>query len=350
MIHAILNQASPDARMPARGVDVASHPRPGIEATLVADTLEDAIALAKRALGPEALIVSSRHLERAGRGPKVEVCAVLGDVAPLPLPAPTQVPAPAPARVHSLLERLLRDNDVPATEARDLALWERTTARTLAQLRAALVQLFRERVGFDDRTASSRIIALVGPTGVGKTTTIAKLAAHDALVLGKRVALVSMDDYRLAGAEQLARFGELMDVPCTVAPDAAALAYEISRLGRVDRIYVDTPGRSPRSHTAHAHLAGALSGVGASSFLCVSAATRSQELLAILGHHDDLELRAIVVTKLDEAELAGAALTAALRTGLPLSHFATGQRVPEDIEVASPERLASLFLGEEVGR
>lgn len=326
--------------------------QPALEATFVADSVDDAIALAKRALGPDALIVHSRRIEREGRRARFEIRAAVGDVDPASLFAredagPTAVEAP---RTTTLLERLLRDNDVPTEDARNLALTEKRPSRSLAEVRAALVRLLRERVGWGDRTANARVIAVVGPTGVGKTTTIAKLAARDALVHHRRVALISADDYRLGGADQLARFAELMDVPFAVASDPASLVSALSRFMLADRIYIDTAGRSPRSPGAHAQLAAMLASAGAATLLCLSAATRSQELLAILAQHAGFEPQAIVTTKLDEAELVGAPLVAALRTGLPLAHFATGQRVPEDLEGASAERLASLLLGEQVVR
>jgi flagellar biosynthesis GTPase FlhF len=333
------------------------HPTPRerrgtLEATFVADSLEDAVSLAKRALGPDAMIVRSRRIDRDGKRPRFEICAAVGDVDPASLlvgeaagPVPFETP-----RATTLLERLLRDNDIPAEDARNLALTEKRPSRSLSEVRAALVRLLREQVGWGDPTARSRIIAVVGPTGVGKTTTIAKLAARDALVHHRRVALVSADDYRLGGADQLARFAELMDVPFAVASDPASLVNALSRFALADRIYVDTAGRSPRSPGGHAQLAAMLSSAGAATLLGLSAATRSQELLGILAQHAGFEPRAIITTKLDEAELVGAPLLAALRTGLPLAHFATGQRVPEDLELASPERLASLLLGEQVTR
>ncbi|MBN8617038.1 MAG: flagellar biosynthesis protein FlhF, partial [Deltaproteobacteria bacterium] len=125
-------------------------------------------------------------------------------------------------------------------------------------------------------------------------------------------------------------------------------AATLGRFAFADRVYIDTAGRSPRGPDAHAPLAATLTSAGAAPLLCLSAATRSHELLTILAQHASFEPQAIVTTKLDEAELVGAPLVAALRTGLPLSYFATGQRVPEDLEGASPDRLASLLLGERV--
>lgn len=329
---------------------LGSQRSPSLEATFVADLLDEAMALAKRALGPEAMIVSSRRIDRPGRPARFEVRAAVGtfdDDGLAPPPSGDRITGVVP-RTTTLLERVLRDNDVPAAFARDLALAEGRPARSLAELRTTITRILRERVGFGDRTASARVVAVVGPTGVGKTTTIAKLAARDALVSRRRVALISADDYRIGGADQLARFAELMDVPFGVANDGPSLAAALARFAMADRVYIDTAGRSPRSSAAVTQLASALTGTSAATMLCVSASTRSQELLKVLTQHASLAPSAIVVTKLDEAELVGGALLAALGSGAPLAHFATGQRVPEDIEAATAERLAGLLLGEEV--
>lgn len=323
-----------------------------VEAVFSARDLEHAMALVKRSLGPDALIVSSRRVERPGVTPRFEVRATLG-AAPGEASTLESVEADASDRVSqvlprtpTLLERVLVDNDVPALFARELASIEPRPARSLAELRTSLVAILRARIGFGDRTAGARIVGLCGPTGVGKTTTIAKLAARDALVNRRRVVLISMDDYRVGGADQLARFAELMDVPFAVATDATSLDAAIARYPFADRVYVDTAGRSPRDTSAIDRTATTLSAVGAATLIALPASVRSAELSKILAQHAGLAPRGIVMTKLDEAELVGGALSAALASGLPLVHFATGQRVPEDLEPASAERLASMLLGE----
>jgi flagellar biosynthesis protein FlhF len=332
----------------------AAATKPDVEATFAAQDLEQAMALAKRALGPDALIVSSRRVERVGKPPRFEVRATLGQP-PDPTYEPSahesgeRITAVVPRNI-TLLERVLRDNDVPSQFARELAEQEGRPARSLAELRTTLVRILRARVGFGDRTAQARIIALAGPTGVGKTTTIAKLAARDALVNRRKVALISCDDYRVGGADQLARFAELMDVPFAAASDAASLANAVAWAPFAERIYIDTAGRSPRDIEAMQQMASALASVGAAVMLCVPASVRSQELGRVLQQHAPLGPHALSITKLDEAELVGGALVGALASGLPLAFFANGQRVPEDLEPATAERLAAMLLGEEAAR
>ncbi len=324
-----------------------------LEATFSARDLDQAMALAKRALGPDALIVSSRRIDVPGRPTRFEVHATLGGMPEMSAPAiapdagDARLSAVLP-RVPSLLERVLRDNDVPAGFAREIAEQEGRPARSLAELRTSLCAILRARVGFGDRTASARIVALVGPTGVGKTTTIAKLAARDALLHRRRVVLVSMDDYRVGGADQLASFADLIGVPFAAASDPASLAQVLAAYAWADRIYVDTAGRSPRDHAAMERMAQTLASAGAAVALAIPANARSTELGKILQQHAPLAPCALVVTKLDEAELVGGALLAALSSQMPIAHFTTGQRVPEDIEAASAEKLTSFLLGEGV--
>jgi len=249
-------------------------------------------------------------------------------------------------RQQTLIERVLRENDVSPIHARELADLETRPARSLAELRLSIVTILRSRVGFGDRTAAARVVALAGPTGVGKTTTIAKLAARDALVHRRRVVLISMDDYRIGGADQLAKFAELMDVPFAVASDPASLVATIARFPFADRIYVDTAGRSPRDADAIVKTAAALASVSAAVALVLPACIRTQELTKVLQQHAPLSPCSLIITKLDEAEVVGGVLVAPLASGMPLAYFATGQRVPEDLEAASAEKLASLLLGE----
>lgn len=323
----------------------------GVEATFSAQDLAQAMALAKRALGPDALVVSSRRVDREGLPPRFEVRATLGAPAAEP-PIETspeesgeRITAVLP-RTATLLERILRDNDVPALFARELAELETRPSRSLAEVRTSITAILRARVGFGDRTAASRVVALAGPTGVGKTTTIAKLAARDALIHRRRVALISTDDYRVGGADQLARFAELIGVPFSVAKDGRSLAAAVTEHPFADRIYVDTAGRSPHDLEAIARSGAMLGAVSAAVLLAIPANVRSQELARMLAQHAPLVPSGLVVTKIDEAELFGGAVLAPLASRLPLVHFTNGQRVPEDIEIATAERLASLLLGE----
>jgi flagellar biosynthesis protein FlhF len=196
----------------------------------------------------------------------------------------------------------------------------------------------------------ARVVALVGPTGVGKTTTVAKLAAISSLVDRRRTALVCLDQYRVGASDQLARYADLIGIPMECANDAHSVARALRRLADAERIYIDTSGRSPRDALGLAQTAEALRGASepVEVHMCVAAATREVELCAMLDHFGVNAPSRVLVTKLDEAVHCGGALAAYVHSGLPLSYLTTGQRVPEDIEVASAEALAGVMCGEEV--
>ncbi len=189
------------------------------------------------------------------------------------------------------------------------------------------------------------VLALVGPTGVGKTTTVAKIAARALLESKKRVALLTVDTYRIGACDQLARYGEIMGVPVLVARDRAELLRAHERVQDADLVLVDTAGRSsPEDVARQADLVRALPKV--QLHLVVSAATGALELAAVAERYRALRPDRIAFSKLDEAAGAGAVLSAAVRIGRPVSCVANGQRVPEDLHAFSAAELMDLVLPE----
>lgn len=197
------------------------------------------------------------------------------------------------------------------------------------------------------RKDSPRIIALVGPTGVGKTTTTAKLAAHYAMHKGANVALITIDNFRVGAVEQLKTYSRIMDIPIDVAntPDELKRCVETHR--DKDLILIDTAGRSPKDQEKLEELKSFLdSAHGVEIHLCLSATTKDKELDDIVGRFSGLSVSRVLFTKLDESETLGCIVNTHVRHKLPLSYFTNGQMVPEDIVVASPRRLANLILRE----
>lgn len=191
---------------------------------------------------------------------------------------------------------------------------------------------------------------LVGPTGVGKTTTLAKLAARAALIDDENVVLVTADDYRVGGIEQLQRYAGLIGVPFEIASSRTQLERVLAKYPSADRFLVDTAGRSPRDRGAIREMGRTWRDLSSrpSIELCVAAATRHGELRDVLECYGALDPGTLTVTKLDEAIHFGGVVSAPFESGLPLAFFTTGQRVPEDIEAASADRLAGALCGEEV--
>ncbi|MBI5509019.1 MAG: flagellar biosynthesis protein FlhF [Deltaproteobacteria bacterium] len=185
-----------------------------------------------------------------------------------------------------------------------------------------------------------RIIAVVGPTGVGKTTTLAKLAANAALVDHKRVGLITVDTYRVGGIDQLRTYGELIKVGMQVARDPKSFRRALERHADCDLVFVDTAGRGPTDAAQMTGLATMFAEAAIEVHLVIAAPTPARELQRILHRFEALRCACLLFTKLDEAVGLTALLNAAGVCHKPLSHVTFGQRVPEDIEVADPAGLA----------
>jgi flagellar biosynthesis protein FlhF len=194
-------------------------------------------------------------------------------------------------------------------------------------------------------------VALVGPTGVGKTTTIAKLAAGCRFREGKRVALITTDTYRIAGAQQLKSYAELIGLPYCVAPLPADLKRALANDRDADVIFIDTVGRSARRPDQLEELASYARGDhGCEVRLVLSATTKRADLLQAVESYRPLGFSSIIATKIDETATVGPVCEAALAAAVPISYLTTGQEVPDDIEEAQPLRLAWRLIGESEGR
>jgi len=192
-----------------------------------------------------------------------------------------------------------------------------------------------------------RIIALVGPTGVGKTTTTAKLAAMYALNRGNKVALITMDIFRVGAVEQLKTYTKIMGIPLEVASTPKELERAVERHADCDLILIDTAGRSHKDSDKLEEMKGFLeTTIQSDIYLCLSATTKDRELEVILNRFSIFPISKVVFTKLDECESVGCIVNLLLKANLQIAYFTTGQRVPEDIEVATSEKLAELILKE----
>jgi flagellar biosynthesis protein FlhF len=319
--------------------------------TFKAKRFEDAIAQVRRALGPDALIVSRRDFPRAtltGEDGGVEVTALAANAAPA-----ASNEGPRPSNAQTMLERRLERSGVPARAAQSIA---NQVARRggqalgLGAQETILAEVLADQVMFGGPISkANRAVAFVGPTGVGKTTTIAKIAAVEQLVNGRSVGLITLDDYRVGGIEQLQRFADLIGCPMMVASDARALEIALRRLSDVSLVLIDTSGRSLRDPNAHLHTKECLSGAQepVDVQLCLPVALREAELSMAIQCFGALGPTRLTCTKLDEAVCCGSIIAAHVRSGLPLSYFTTGQRVPEDLVVADAAMLSALLCGED---
>jgi flagellar biosynthesis protein FlhF len=197
------------------------------------------------------------------------------------------------------------------------------------------------------RKNSPRIVALVGPTGVGKTTTTAKLAAMYALNRGNKVALITMDIFRVGAVEQLKTYSRIMGIPLEVASTPKELEKAVEKHSACDLIFIDTAGRSHKDKEKLDEMKNFLDNkIPMEVYLCLSATTKDRELEEILSRFRIFAISKVVFTKIDECESFGNMVNLLMKDNLQIAYFTTGQRVPEDIEVATPAKLAEMILRE----
>ena len=195
-------------------------------------------------------------------------------------------------------------------------------------------------------TGQGRVVALVGPTGVGKTTTIAKLAANYRLRENKRVGLITVDTYRIAAVEQLRTYAEIIDLPMEIVSTPREMREAIARMGDLDLILMDTAGRSPRDEVKIQELKSMLAEAEPDEVhLVLSAVGGARSLASTAERFAAVGTTALLVTKLDEATAVGNLLSVTRSCGLPISYLTDGQNVPDDIQVAESNKLARMILG-----
>lgn len=203
----------------------------------------------------------------------------------------------------------------------------------------------------DDRR---KIVFFIGPTGVGKTTTIAKLASDFKLTRSKSVAMITADTYRIAAVEQLNTYASILDVPVNVIYSPSEIMESIEELSDYQMIFVDTAGRSHKNTEQRDEIIEMISNVSKSGidadiviFLVMSVTTKYRDMVNICDAYKGLDKYRLLFTKLDETDALGNILNIKLYTGAPISYTTCGQNVPDDIESADVQKLAKSLLGGE---
>ncbi|MGB9454864.1 MAG: hypothetical protein WCB12_02405 [Bryobacteraceae bacterium] len=214
----------------------------------------------------------------------------------------------------------------------------------------ALVEEVRSRFSVEPslgRSESSpRIAALVGPAGSGKTTTLVKLAVQYGLASRRPVLLLSVDTFRIAAAAQLRSFAAILGVGIQVLETVGALAQAIEENRSKDLILIDTPGFGPADMEADCGLAHFLSSRSdIDTQLVLSSSMKAADVTRMVDRFEVFRPQRLLFTRLDETESLGPIFNEAARTAKPLSFFANGQRIPEDLEAVTWERLAEGLLG-----
>ncbi len=363
--------------------------------------MQEALAMVRRDMGPRACVLQTREvrggwMQWIGGSRLIEVVASNSVSVPSRLPArsraPKSVASPAVAsppaqsgvdlanqisQLQSQVQDLCRRTTLSAAPGLPDALFQLFTglieadvhedlARNLVDrvrqdaapeeladaslLKERLARLIEESIpiaGPIQITAGRRrMVALVGPTGVGKTTTIAKLAANYRLREKRRVGLITVDTYRIAAVEQLRTYADIIDLPMEIVATPDEMHQAVARMANLDLILMDTAGRSPRDEVKIQELKSMLAeAMPDEVHLVLSSVASAGTLSKMAEQFATVGTTALLLTKLDEASSLGNLLPLLRSSRLPLSYLTHGQNVPDDIAPAESARLARIVLG-----
>jgi flagellar biosynthesis protein FlhF len=374
--------------------------------TFRAKTMRQALEQVRRELGPDASVLQSRELHGGllGRwvfGRRVEVSASASVHVPSRLPAALQETAAIqPAHLEAdyrsryrddfrhqvsdqldelqaMVEKLcLRTADTPQHDLPESmfhvftdmieadveepiarSLIDRVRANSVSHdlsdpvlVKARVAQLLEDQIEVTGPITAvpgkCRVVALVGPTGVGKTTTIAKLAANLRLREKRRVGLITVDTYRVAAVEQLRTYADIIDLPMEVVATPREMRQAIERMADLDLVLMDTAGRSPRDEVKIQELKSMLAEAKPDDVQLVLSSTAGAKSLAVTAERfAEVGTTALLLTKLDETASLGHLISLIRQCQLPVSYLTDGQNVPDDIQTAECRRLAYMMLG-----
>ena len=341
-----------------------------------ARTIKEASAKVKKVLGPDAMILSTQKISKTGEDDVFEITALTGaknisDESPNMLGEVKQ-------ELMSIKEMLCLLNNsgvfveklITYPGALDLY-----TKMIKNGVNDHYVRIFFERTGafnghpvndikrvkelalkeimktidvkdpFDIKENNQIIAAFIGTTGVGKTTTIAKLAARLMLEKAKKVGLISLDAYRIGAMEQLKTYANILGVPCFQAFQKKDLLFALRRMEGKDVVLIDTAGQSQYDRSRLDELRRLIPGdLNISTHLLLSIATAESEMNKAADNFKCLNYQSYIFTKKDETQKCGTILNQIMKQSLPVSYITTGQNVPEDIEQAVREKLLKLIV------
>lgn len=353
----------------------------------VADTMNEALSMIKMELGSEAIIVSKRSIKQRGflgrflpkrlevtaaidDGPKKEPVLLQKSYASLETNNSKAMESEL-NEVKEMLQKLIEDKDKGKDKEikkdKRIGIKKLLIERDVSEeVIESLAKDARKKEKYKDMprltdsvileeigdilnvdcTREGRVHAFIGPTGVGKTTTIAKIAALEALNTKKKVGLITVDTYRIGAVEQLKIYADILGLPFEVINSTDDIDRAFDHLKDCDSIFLDTTGRSIKNIMQLSELKLYLDRIKPDTiYLVVSMTTKYHDLMQILDGFETMDYSRIILTKFDETTTYGSALNAAYCSKAPISYITTGQNVPDDIREASKDTLLELIVG-----
>ena len=347
-----------------------------------ADTIEEAISQARREMGPDAMLVNSKRSGTEARHLGIYEVVCAGETEARPDEAAgarsrTRAADPPMDRLSQdvtelkhQMERLaltlarsgggmagiasdpelsrifaqLTDADLYADLAYEVV-GRMTAPFTPETLRTELGSLINVDSELGCPGGSARIVAVAGPPGAGKTTTLVKLALQHGVNSRKRSQILTLDTFRIAAADELQSYAAILGIGCEVLETTAALAQALEEHRDKDLILIDTPGLANGEMDGFEEVAHFLSGYpGMDTHLVLPASMRTSDLRLAAQRYEVFGPRKLLFTRLDETETFGPILSQSVRMGKPISYFSRGQRIPEDLERATRDVILDMVL------
>ncbi|RHW33624.1 flagellar biosynthesis protein FlhF [Oceanobacillus profundus] len=357
----------------------------------IADTMPEAMNQVRKELGPDAVILNSKEIQQRGmfgffKKKQIEVVAALDPSPITPKKNPEQVAEqprmnktnkPKLENEHVLLEiknlkKMIevqsRQGGLSFSPSYQVAYEHLIDQEVHPKLAKEIVELVLEKQGdteidvimnnigliIEERLSNvlapiplnKKIIQFVGPTGVGKTTTIAKVAAKMMLESDKKVAFVTADTYRIAAVEQLKTYARILNVPLEVAYSIDDYHQAITKFSSYDAIFVDTAGRNFRDPKYINELKKTIDMSMMETYLVLSLTTKPKDIVEIYEQFEHLSIAGVIFTKLDETRQYGSLLNIALEKQVGIAYLTNGQDVPDDLLEADKRVIRNLLVGD----
>ena len=253
-------------------------------------------------------------------------------------------------RVHRVLVRNQVDADISRQILRvfdeQLSLLGEDWTKAQGRFERYLAGMIRSAPGISiSEGRKPTVVMLIGPTGVGKTTTIAKIASHFSLMEHRRVAIVTADTYRLGATDQIRRYGTILGVPVRVAETPEDMEEILVKLEGCDLVLVDTAGRSPQNKEQILQMKRLVESTRPDEIhLVISMTTKYIDVMSIIARFGIVPVNRVILTKFDETKAFGLILNISMKFSMDIAYTTNGQQVPDDLMRADPNVLAKLVM------